>query len=322
VRKPLAIIIRTRFQRQQSFLNRTISTAKALAAVAGDTVNIEIHIVTDAKPASSAGYGSLFAGVKILEVDLPEVSDSRYRLVKCAVAGIEADYFWFIDDDDWVFPNEAERLALVISAVPADTLIFLDCRHFYETPGLPGSEAAGEVKAGKTFCAKNFIISLTGQNQTPFCGVIYPRSVFDLIPEKCFQTIVYAEDFMSTMFALLTGRYLTVTVDKLLAGISIRASGNTVTERDRRNWHYAKGAIASYLVNMPGGPQLMSLPLNSLMNCLTSDCFKMWFRYLTVPLRRLVIRWGIPHYVWLRWAYNKSEMVFAKLGSAMRRVSN
>ena len=317
--KTLALVIRTRFDRPKSYLTRTIGTAKAFVAATGGSIKCGIHIVTDKKPLSLAEYDGLLDGVEIHEAYLPEINDSRYLLVKHAADEIEADHFWFIDDDDWIFPNEAERLALIISVVPGESLIFLDCRHFYETVGPAGNEASGNAKAGKIFLAKNFIISLTGQNQTPFCGVIYPRSLFGAIPDQCFQTVVYAEDFMSTMFALLMGHYLPVVVDKLFTGISIRPSGNTVTEKDRRNWRYANSAIFSHLVNMPGGPQIMSLPINSLMNRMTRwglpDSAPLFFRYLTMPLRRLVIRWNIPHYAWLRWVYGKSEIIFTKLVS-------
>jgi len=320
-RKTVAVVVRTRFTRPKSYLNRTISTAKALAAAAGDSTNFEIYIVTDKKSSPLAEYDGLLADIKIIEFEVPEVDDSRYHLVKHAATGIKADYFWFIDDDDWVFPNEAERLALAINAVPDESLIFLDCRHFYETPGPCGNEAAGKIKAGKTFFAKTFIMSLSGKNETPFCGVIYPHSLFLSIPEQCYKTVVYYEDFMSTMYALLMGRYLPVAVDKLFAGISIRPSGNTVTETNRRNWMYANSVVTSHLVNMPGGSQMMSLPLSALLNSLPSTSLSLRFRTMTLPLRRLAIKMGIPHYALLR-IYSKTKNVFIRIASALSNRKN
>jgi len=53
-------------------------------------------------------------------------------------------------------------------------------------------------------------------------------------------------------------------VDKLLVGISVRASGNTITEPDRTKWNRSMAELVTHMVNHPELSQMLSLPMHAL----------------------------------------------------------
>lgn len=67
-----------------------------------------------------------------------DLRDSRFLLVSEAIKNILSDYIWFVDDDDWLFPNSAEWLANTIRSAPSASTFFIGTEHFIEKK-LPGS---------------------------------------------------------------------------------------------------------------------------------------------------------------------------------------
>jgi len=262
-RKSIAIVTRTQFTRP-SLLKRTLDTVKAFVSAARDAAHFASYLVTDATAAVCPD--GMMKNTTLLRANFPHQGDSRYQLVKFAAESIEADYFWFIDDDDWLFPNEAERLSLVISSAPADSIIFLGCQHFAEQSLSGDFEDAGSFRStpGKYYPAANFLASLSGSNHTPFCGQLFPRRTLLSIPTKVYDSVTYYEDYMTTLFALLSTNCFPIAVDKLYVGISVRASGNTITETDRTKWNSSMSELVSHMVNLPELSHMLSLPVHSL----------------------------------------------------------
>ena len=262
-KKSIAIVTRTQFTRPL-LLKRTLDTVKAFASAARDAAHFASYVVTDATAAACPE--GITSETTLLCADLPDQKDSRYQLVRFAAENIQADYFWFIDDDDWIFPNEAERLSLVANGAPADSIIFLGCQHFSEQSISNDSEDASSFRStpGKYYPATNFLASLSGSNHTPFCGQLFPRRTLLSIPAKVYDSVTYYEDYMTTLFALLSTNCFPIAVDKLYVGISVRASGNTITETDRTKWNRSMSELVSHMVNLPGLSQMLSLPVHSL----------------------------------------------------------
>ena len=199
----------------------------------------------------------------VLRAKLQGCKDSRYQLVRFAAENIEADYFWFIDDDDWLFPNEAERLSLALNSAPTDSIVFVDSQHYHESPiqsDINGQAISYRSQEARYFPARLFMGTLSGHNHTPFCGALFARNVLLAIPHKAYETVTYYEDFMTTLYALLSGNCFPIVVDKLFAGISLRESGNTVTEKDRTKWNQSMSELVAILVSAKSGSaQLLSL---------------------------------------------------------------
>ncbi|WNC89264.1 glycosyltransferase family A protein [Paraburkholderia sp. FT54] len=261
--KTVAIVTRTQFSRLD-LLNRTLDTIDAFVASAGASTSFRSFIVTDRK---NAAPEDVKRRTVVLEADLPHGSDTRYQLVRFAAENIDADYFWFVDDDDWLFPNEAERLSLAISAAPSGAMVFLDCQHFSEKPVAPGTGSDVHLYRsveGHFFSSQRFLLSLSGQNHSPFCGVVFERGALLAIPPRVYETVTYYEDFMTILNTLLSLKCFPVVVDKLYVGISLRNSGNTVTEMDRTKWDRSMSEMVSHLLNSPGTSQMLSLPSHAI----------------------------------------------------------
>jgi len=258
--RTVAIIVRTQFKRPD-LLDRCLRTISAFIAASGSLVEFKNYIVTDSAPPSNFIVNSV-----ILQAQL-EHQDTRYKLVQFAANNIDADYFWFVDDDDWMFPNEAERLSMVISSAPENSVFFVDSCRYYETKFPTGDmnmvESYRSIKQ-QYFPAQRFICSLSGQNETPFCSVIFSRSSLLSIQDITYEKITYLEDYMTILNVLLTNGSIPIIVNKMYVGISIRETGNTITEVDRTKWNRSMSELVSSLVNSSSYSQMLSLPLNKI----------------------------------------------------------
>jgi hypothetical protein len=261
--KKVAIVMRTQFRRPE-LLSRTLDTVDAFIACAGDATQFQSVIVTDKR---GEAPDDVRRRARVLEADLPESTDTRYQLVRFAAESIHADYFWFVDDDDWIFPNEAERLGLVVNASPFGGMIFLDCQHFNERPVAPGNDRDVQLyrsSEDRLFSSQRFLSSLSGHNHSPFCGVMFQRAALLAIPPNVYDTVTYYEDFTTILNTLLSRDCFPVVVDKLYVGISLRATGNTVTETDRTKWDRSMSEMVAHLINIPGASQMLSLPSHAI----------------------------------------------------------
>ncbi len=255
-RKVTAIVVRTQLRRDP-LLRRTLETVNAFIASAGDHTEFRCFVVTDFE---KENHDLAVPIPPVLRVSVPEGSDSRYKLVQHAAQNIDADYYWFIDDDDWLFPNEAERLALVVNLAPSNSIIFVDAQCFRESTLRESEATPGFCTPARRFAASSFLQSLTGFNHTPFCGAVFSRSSLASLTSEACAKVTYYEDYMTLLLGLLGSRSVPIVVDRLYAAISIRESGNTVTETDRTKWNASMAELVSQLVSDPGLAQLLSLP--------------------------------------------------------------
>jgi hypothetical protein len=260
--KKIAIVIRTQLKRP-TLLQRTLESARAfIAAFGSDSSQCEVFVVSDAPQDSAPQLGQ---DVQFLHVLVEPGVDSRFLLIKAACERIEADYFWFIDDDDWLFPNEARRLALALASSPDQSLLILSSRYFHEQGHVDNKVTESpRVVPGRYFAGDKFIFCLTGENHIPFCGAIFPRTVLVTINRRAYETITYLEDYFLLQLALLTISAPPIVIEKLFAGISIRETGNTVTEKDRTKWNRSMAEMISHVV----ADQYQRSPLLSLKSIL------------------------------------------------------
>lgn len=259
--KKVAIVTRTQFRRPW-LLERCLSTIAAFSSLAGTATEFCSYVVTDHEPPAQGALGSS----TLLRAFFDDRQDTRYKLVEFAARNIDADYFWFIDDDDWLFPNEAERLGLIVSLAPKNAVLFVDCTQFDEkhlSGGVLDDAESYRSSVRRAFPAEDYILSLSGHNRTPFCGAIFARDALLGIPTRAYNTITRYEDFMATLWTLLGTNGLPIVVGKLYCGISIRDYGNSVTEQDRSEWDRSMSELVSHVVNASGACQLVSLSLGS-----------------------------------------------------------
>jgi GT2 family glycosyltransferase len=257
--RTVAICIRTQFKRPL-LLRRTLETTSAFVVSAGGSTRFVVYILTD-KPEREPDFVADHADVVTMTEE--GGSDSRNQLVRHAANNIDADWFWFVDDDDWLFPNEAERLGLVLNVIPLHSTILLDTQHFEEKISEKDTAIGGSYrgKEARLFPAQDFAKSLGGQNYIPMCGMIVSRQVLKAIPNFVYDRVIYYDDFSLLLHALLSPDVLPIVVDRLYAGISLREFGNSVSETDQAKWDMSMGnLVASITCSAPAGA-LMTMPV-------------------------------------------------------------
>jgi hypothetical protein len=257
--KHVAIVVRSQFVRP-STLRRTLESILAfcIAARPGGAVFMP-YVVTD-KMERCPDFVERYAEIKA--ASFPGFSDTRNKLVEYAIQSIEADYFWFVDDDDWLFPNEAERLGLIIGCAPNSSIFFVNSQYFHEEAG-NGESAIGRgysVRTGRYFSSREWLKSLSGHNHIPFCGFICNRQTLLAAPQTVYDRVSYFEDFALQLFAIQSVGIYPILMDKLVAGISVRKTGNTITETNRMKWNASCAEMASAFCQWTAFPAMLSMP--------------------------------------------------------------
>lgn len=242
----LTIVIRTQFKRLAS-LRRCLASVLSFAA-AYDDESLRIVLVSDRPAPTDLVVPS---EVEFVSFEHQPGKDTRFLLVADAVDHAKSEYYHFVDDDDWLFPNNALKLKQFLSLSPKESVFFADTQHFLEGDWQDnGIDSAKKFlsKPGPAFPGNLFMRGLAGRNHIPFCGVVLPGSIFANLSRESFENVEYAEDY----FLILTALYQNITpivFGHLLAGISIRDEGNTVTEFGAVKWQVAKANVAYHLVN-------------------------------------------------------------------------
>ncbi|EJW09461.1 hypothetical protein A33M_1281 [Rhodovulum sp. PH10] len=248
--KKVAIVVRSLFNRP-SLLRRALETVRSFVIAAGPAVRFEVAVAThdDLTPPP---WVEEYAIVRKFRTN--GLLDTRALLVRASVETIDADYFWFVDDDDWLFPNEAERIASILNISEPPAVVFMDSAHFLEEIEEDAAPIGGRYvgRLSRRFEAKNWPLGFGGANHIPFCGFVFHRSAIEDVP---LDDLTLFEDYAIQLSALNRPECIQYTVEKLVAGISIRASGNTVTLEDRTAWDRCAAEVTSMMAArrlMPG----------------------------------------------------------------------
>lgn len=243
----LTIVTRTQFTRPKE-LSRCLKSITSFASHFGGS-SLRLVIVSDRPIPDDLQIPKDFT---FIESRVEKDRDSRFILVGEAVSKVESDYYLFVDDDDWMFPNNAGALRQLLSICPSDSVIFSDSRHYHEQRLDPDNVFVGtSLKPGRFFPGDKYPGSISGVNNNPFCSVVFPKSTFRDLPESAYSGIQYAEDYFLVLRTLYQDA-LPVVLKGELVGISIRESGNTVTEFGHVKWLRAKANVAHQLANSGG----------------------------------------------------------------------
>lgn len=233
----VAIVVRTRLARPHTFF-RTLQSIQAFMAASCFDI-FSCHVVTD----NMAEKVDLPAGVELARFDF-KGEDSRVFLLTRAVESIDADYFWFVDDDDWLFPNRAVKLAATILANPPESTFYIGTSWFTETDFPGGWSGNTRAIPGRYYDPAKFADSIGGANHIPFCGIVFPaKALAGIFDMHEMPGMLYLEDYCLQLLNLYRHDFFPVVLDRLFVGISIRECGNTVTEQDRTRWNISASAM-------------------------------------------------------------------------------
>lgn len=254
--KTVCIVVRTRFQSKER-LWRTLTTINAFIAASGHAGMYRPIVISDLQNRENAPL----EGIPFMRFSPDEpLEDSRFFLVRQAAMNLEGDYYWFIDDDDWLFPNMARFISLSIQASPPGALLYTGSRHFREKEMADGTwPGDSHVKGDHYYDPKNFYRSFFGKNHVPFCGMIFPAEhLKQIFTANDFDSIIYFEDYTLEQMVMYREDFFPVVIDCLAAGISVREKGNTITSPNNPLWNISECAMFSKITQVAN--MLISIP--------------------------------------------------------------
>ena len=247
----LDFIIRSCLDRDH-LLERAVRSCVA-AAIEGEVdLDISIRVVTSASSQETQRVLKSFAecfplsSISVESFQLRPKRYSRTDLILQAVESSAADFIWFIDDDDFVFPGAVHSLARTVLS-PTAVALFGDCRTFEERwrfNAMLGRQTLTQFEARETLRADGVLKSFHGENHIPICGMILP---VDLLKQQLSNVQArgdYLEDYFVLLRLLVAPRIEIEVLPHSFAGISLRGSENTVRTRDRSQWNQS---YASFL---------------------------------------------------------------------------
>jgi len=245
----IAFVIRSQF-RNVPLLLRSITSTLAFAA-ATENRSIKTYVVTENVDRSE--IDQIPANVEVIAAECPKTADTRNHLISVAVNSISEDFVLFLDDDDWVFPNEAANISDLLACLPVFANLVVESQHFSEAIMVAGETdwRNSSLLPQRRFVAQDWPKNFTGNNYIPMCGAFYSRAVLSQQPKETYNKITYYEDFTASLFALLNPNSVFFSVPKLISGISIRDVGsnvaNTVNVVDRTKWNQSQAELAHHL---------------------------------------------------------------------------
>jgi hypothetical protein len=238
--KPPSVTIccRTQFRRME-MLERAVTSFSTAEIESRGKLKLEAKLITDC-PAEAVGshlrtFQAEFAplGLQCWTHVVREPRASRTDLLLAAIERAETDYIWFVDDDDYVLPGAPEALARTL--VPAEETIVVGNSLQMSEMWLDG--AFVESKLANRFSSRKLYDILSGANHVPVCGYVLPVGKAKSILSKKRALGDYYEDYFVLLSFLCAPRADVRLLDADLAAVSIRDSGNTVTQADRSPWN-------------------------------------------------------------------------------------
>jgi len=223
----LEIVTRTTFQRL-GLLERNCLSVDIANEVARVVVNHTIVTGYRAAPEE-------FCGRKVVVFETEQLDD-RYELVLQTARRSRADFLWFVDDDDWVFPNRFEMVLSALAVSTEDALVCGGAAQFDENLIGHGDELEfGESSPIRMFESTDLLKSFSGHNYLPFSACLFPTKVLRDLPEDLVSRVTYYEDFATTLFVASSTRCWTRLLPWALTGISVRSDGTQSVSSDSRD---------------------------------------------------------------------------------------
>lgn len=244
----LTICCRTQFRRPE-LLERAIASFAIAQVESGDFLDLTVCLVSDCDTSISEPYLQAYREqFPVLKIDcwchiLRPRRYSRTDLLFAAIELATTDYIWFVDDDDYIMPGALEALSRTLqpgervitvgnSIKVQEKWVAFEDNH-YDKSALAESRIVGR------FNARDIFRVFSGENFTPVCSVILP---VQLVAERLKGKHAlgdYNEDYFILLTALTSPKIDVRVLDFDLCGVSLRETGNTVTEGDRSNWHFS-----------------------------------------------------------------------------------
>jgi len=246
--RTVAFVVRTQFKRVE-LLQRNLNSLIEFIKQTKSHTRFEIHLLSDQEVIPER-LKSFLTLIHFHSYKIKNKEDTRFLLIQNAIADIAADWFWFVDDDDFLFSDHALHLSLLLKLLPTESAVFVDSQVYFDEPHITIINPAEIAqKSAGVYPAKDFLKSLTGANHIPFSGMLFPKSAFKNISSTLWDEMTYFEDYACQLFCLLDPQTLPVIISKLYTGISLRNSGQSITLKDRTIWNQSSTILKHELAN-------------------------------------------------------------------------
>ena len=188
---------------------------------------------------------------------------SRTDLILHAVETSQADYIWFIDDDDFVLPGAVHSLYRSVFS-PAAVALFGSCHTFEERwrfNATLGRQTLAHFEQRDLLRADGVLQSFRGENHIPICGMILPVELLKRQLHGVQARGDYLEDYFILLRLLVAPQIEVEILPHTFAGISLRGNENTVRTRDRSPWNQSYAAFLHEILasDQPVNPLLWQL---------------------------------------------------------------
>lgn len=245
----LTLCCRTQFTRPE-LLHRAITSFAMAQTETTELLDLNVRLVSDREESVSEPYIRAFREeFPTLEIECwrHAVRQRRFSRADLLLAAIEqagTDYIWFVDDDDYVLPGAIEALSRTLQ--PAESVITiansLKVEEKWSAPDpspIPAKKILEKSRTVGRFPARDIFRVFSGQNFIPVCSLILPvRLTTQRLKDK-HALGDYNEDYFVLLTALTSPQVEVRVLDIDVCGVSLRETGNTVTETDRSKWHFS-----------------------------------------------------------------------------------
>jgi len=258
-RPSLTVGCRSQFNRPE-LLTRAFASFAVAAQQAADLVDIQVRIISD-KPvetmqAEIKRLRNLFPGLNLAGCSFT-LSAERYSRMEAllkAVEQAETDYIWFVDDDDFIFPDAMRTLARVLLPGVPRLLVGQSVRiqEYWVTNRQGERVIMNNTQIGR-YLADGVYHSFAGDNHTPICSLIFPVAALRRRIAPVAALGDYYEDYFLLLLVWSANPIEIRLIHEDLCGISLREGENTVTEPCRDHWDLSYTTFVSELLRHPDG---------------------------------------------------------------------
>lgn len=214
----IAFVIRSRFHDANLILRAVTSTLDF--ATKAENQSIRTYIVRESTNLDTVDY--LPNNVSVIEATISPPTGSRNLLIKEAINSIEENFVLFLDDNAWVFLNNAEYVSDLLTCLPLTANLVVESHTFSEMSLAP-REAEWKYSAfqpQQQLSSHNWPMNFTGRNYVPMCSAFYSREILLQQPSETYDKITYYEEYTASIYALLNVHSIFFSTPKVVSGIS------------------------------------------------------------------------------------------------------
>lgn len=252
-RKPqLEVVTRTVLTRR-GLLERALSAAHIASHEAPATLDLSFRLVSDRSPELlekwTSEFRNSYPGLSLSSssFQLREGRFSRTDILLQAIETSVADYIWFVDDDDFIYPSSLIPIGRALADQTPRALIGPSV--VYEEQWDSDQAYLQNFEAKGIFLKEGVFKVFSGENYIPICSMILPVSALKDVIKNVRASGDYLEDYFLLLSYLSSPLAQIELLETPFAGISIRGDENTVRKLNKAHWEFSYAQVFEELLS-------------------------------------------------------------------------